>query len=736
MTTTIEATISRSKAKFRYRVGGMDCPSCVGKLETAIGRIAGVSSVKVHFSAATMVVITDEQKATTEEVERTICALDFTATPETSRGVADTAAAPSGGDHHHSHAEDSSDGPWWKTRKGRRVVGIGFLLAVAYIASHLFPELSYPAYLLAAAIGLIPFARRAAVLARSGSPFSIETLMSLAAVGAIAIGAVSEAAVVVFLFAVGELLENIAAGRARAGIKKLVELVPRTTLVEEGGETREVLAASLALDQIVLMRPGDRIPTDGLIVDGQSQVDESPITGESAPVDKTVGDNVFAGSINADGVIRVKVTKTAADNTIARIIHMVEEAQASQAPTARFIDKFSAWYTPAAMVAAALVIFIPPLAFGEDWYTWLYRGLALLLIACPCALVLSTPAAIASGIAAGARRGLLIKGGAALETLGKVVTVAFDKTGTLTVGRPQVTDIVPFEGTEAEVLAWAAAVESASSHPIARAILSAANEKNLTIQPPASASAVPGKAVQAVIAGIKFAVGSPRYAVELSPENKEAISQATKLEDEGKTVVVLLSESRAIGLIALRDEPREDAAMGVSALRRLRVTSIMLTGDNQRTGRAIASRLGLDVRAELLPSDKLAEITRMKETGLIAMVGDGINDAPALAAASIGIAMGGGTDVALETADAALLKNRVTGVAELIALSRKTMVKIRENIAIALGLKVAFLVTTLLGITTLWVAILADTGATVLVTINALTLLQFKPPSILPAKTN
>lgn len=714
--------------EIRYRVGGMDCPSCVGKLETAIGRMPGVSSVKVNFPAATMVVVADDTKTKSEEVVKTIQSLDFTATPETTSSG--TSATTKLGVHrHHSHAEDSGDSPWWTTRKGRLVIGIGFLLGVAFITSHLFPAVSRPAYLLAAAIGLIPFARRAAVLARSGSPFSIETLMSFAAVGAIAIGAVSEAAVVVFLFAVGELLENIAAGRARAGIRKLVDLVPRTALLEMDGESRDVSAASLLLDQIVRVRPGDRIPTDGVIIDGQSEIDESPITGESIPVNKAVGDSVYAGSINADGVIRVKVTKTAADNTIARIIHMVEEAQATQAPTARFIDKFSAWYTPAAMGAAGLVILIPPLAMGADWYMWIYRGLALLLIACPCALVLSTPAAIASGIAAGARRGLLIKGGAALETLGKVATVAFDKTGTLTVGRPQVTDTVPIEGSEADVLAWAAAVESGSTHPIARAILNAAHEKNLTILKPTSASAIPGKAAQAVIAGVRFSVGSPRYALELDPENKEAVSRATKLEDEGKTVVVLLSEARAIGLIALRDEPREDAAMGISALRRLRVSSIMLTGDNRRTGKAIGSRLGLDVRAELLPSDKLAEITRIKAAGLTAMVGDGINDAPALAAASIGIAMGGGTDVALETADAALLKNRVTGVAELIILSRKTMVKIRENIAISLGLKAAFLVTTLLGVTSLWMAILADTGATVIVTLNALMLLRMKWPS-------
>lgn len=732
MATVTESQVSRPRSDFRYRIGGMDCPSCVAKLETALGRMTGVGEVRVNFPTGTLAVSIDEARTSSKEVEKTIHALGYTATLDLPRGATEAAAVDAKPDvYGEQDRREDSDNPWWTTRKGKLVIGIGFLVAVAFVTSHLFPELSRPAYLLAAAVGIVPFARRAAILARAGSPFSIETLMSFASVGAIAIGAVSEAAVVVFLFAVGELLENVSAGHARAGIRKLISIVPRTALVEEDGKIREVLAANLALDQTVLVRPGDRIPTDGLIVDGQSQVDESPVTGESVPVDKIVGDGVFAGSINAIGAIRVRVTKTAADNTIARIIHMVEEAQASQAPMARFIDRFSARYTPAAMAVSALVIVVPPLAFGADWYTWLYRGLALLLIACPCALVLSTPAAIASGIAAGARRGLLIKGGAALEALGKVVTVAFDKTGTLTIGHPQVTDVLPFEGSEADVLAQAAAVESGSSHPIARAILEAAKTRNLVIPSAVDASAIPGKAVRAVIAGRMLSVGSPRYAAERNLENKEAAVRATKLEEEGKTVVVLLSESRMLGLIALRDEPREDAVHGIAALRRLRVRSIMLTGDNHRTGTAIASRLGLDVRAELLPAAKLAEITRMKASGPVVMVGDGINDAPALAAASVGVAMGGGTDVALETADAALLKNRVTGVAELIALSRTTLVKIRENIAISLALKAAFLVTTLLGITTLWMAILADTGATVMVTINALTLLRFKTPSIL-----
>jgi Cd2+/Zn2+-exporting ATPase len=696
----------------RYRVEGMDCPSCVGKLQTALGRIEGVSGVEVSFATGLLAFGAAGAAANGQAVEAKIRALGFTPT-----AIDDAPKAPV--------LADAT--PWWRDRKAQLVGFTGLLLAAAFIASLIVPAEAEWAYLAAALIGLVPVARRALTLIRSGSPFSIETLMAVAAIGAIAIGAGSEAAVVVFLFAVGELLETVAAGRARQGIKALVSLVPRTAQRETNGVLAAVAVDDLAIGDIVLVRPGDRVPADGEIVDGASELDEAPITGESVPVAKVAGDAVYAGSINAGGVLRLKVTRAAADNTIARIIHMVETAQSSKAPTARFIDRFSAWYTPAAMAVAGLVIAVPPLLFGGDWTVWTYRGLSLLLIACPCALVLSTPAAIASGIAAGTRRGLLLKGGAALEMLGKVKAVAFDKTGTLTVGRPQVTDIVALAGSEAAVLAEAAAVESGSSHPLARAILEEAAARKVAVPAVAEASAIAGKAVLGRVGGATLAVGSPRYAAERGPLPAGLADRVAALEADGKTVVLLLGEAGPRGLIALRDEPREDAAAAVAALRRAGVQPVMLTGDNRRTATAVAGALGIAVEAELLPDDKLAAIGRLKAQGPVAMVGDGINDAPALAAASVGIAMGGGTDVALETADAALLNNRVTGVAELIGLSRATLANIHQNIAVALGLKGLFLATTLLGATSLWMAILADTGATVLVTLNALRLLRLLP---------
>lgn len=713
------AAIEHSNAKgqsLNMRVEGMDCAACALKIENALKRLPGVSDINVNYGAESLVLNHDTERTSRQVIEDKIRDLGYTPLPAAAEDATPTRFA------------EQEDRPWWETRKGRLVFVTAGLLSVAFGVAWVAPSVSFYAYLAAAVVGLVPITRRAIAGALSGTPFSIETLMSVAAVGAIAIGAAEEAAVVIFLFAVGELLENIAAGRARAGIKALIGLVPRVAQIEQGGEVCEVPIEQVRVGDVALVRPGDRVPSDGEIIEGVSEVDEAPVTGESVPVSKTVGASVYAGSINGNGTLRISITKTAADNTIARIIHLVEDAQASKAPTARFIDKFAAYYTPASMAVAALIIVVPPLFFGSDWQTWIYRGLATLLIACPCALVISTPAAIASGLAAGARRGLLVKGGAALETLGKITAVAFDKTGTLTVGKPQVTDVVAIGSDEDEVLANAAAVEQGSSHPLGLAIIATARARGLAIpQTFGGASAVPGKAVVARLRDGFVSVGSPRHAAELELLPGAFADRVQRLESEGKTVVVVATKDRALGLIALRDEPRPDAAAGIGQLRALGLRTIMLTGDNRRTGQAIASVLGLDVRAELLPQEKLDAIADLKAHGPVAMVGDGINDAPALAASSVGIAMGGGTDVALETADAALLSNRIGGVVELVGLARATLSNIWQNIALALGLKAVFLVTTLLGISLLWMAILADTGATVLVTANALRLLRFQP---------
>lgn len=707
---------SQESRVLRYRVGGMDCPSCAAKVEGAVGRFRGTSDISVNFS--TQVLAFGSSGADTAAIESTIRGLGY--------GLEPIRPASASGEQPPAGPGSGVEPAWWGTTKGRLTIATVLLAGLGALATWAGPAEERWAFLPTALVGLLFFGRRAAAGAAAGSPFSIETLVSLATAGAILIGATSEAALVIILFLVGELLESVAAGRARAGIRSLADLVPRTALLVEGDEPRSVQADTLEVGQTVLVRPGDRIPVDGRIVEGASAIDEAPVTGESVPVAKQAGADVYAGSISTSGAIKVRVTRPASDNTIARIIHLVEEAQAAKSPTARLIDRFSAVYTPFAVLFAALVALVPPLLFGAEWNTWIYRGLALLLVACPCALVLSTPAAIASALAAGARSGLLIKGGAALEAIGKAGTIAFDKTGTLTVGRPVVTDVVANPGSdERTLLSLAAAVEAGSTHPIARAIVERARKDGAPVPPAAGTEAVAGKAMQGKVGGREVVVASPRHAVEIGAlTGSDAAVQA--LEEDGKTAVIVVVDGKALGAIAVRDEPRPDAKRALARLAELGLGAVMLTGDNQRTGRAVAGALGLDVRAELLPDDKLAEIGALKGAGGVAMVGDGINDAPALAAADVGIAMGGGTDVALETADAALLRERVMGVVDMVRLSRATLGNIRQNVAIALGLKLVFLVTTITGTTGLWLAILADTGATVLVTLNALRLLGFR----------
>lgn len=734
-----------------WTVSGMDCGSCAGKIRNAVTRLPGVSGVEVGIMSERLRLTLDENKTGREQVEKTVRALGYGIKPRGAEkkefvlpGAASDAnheandhARPAGveaahsghGSPGHVHDDPADRGKnWYQTGKGRLVIFTGLLLAAAWGVELFAPRVGAWAFVAACLIGVAPIARRAFAAARSGQFFTIEGLMTVAAIGALFINAAEEAALVVFLFAVGEVLEGVAASKARNGIRALADLVPKTALLEENGTTREVAAASLQVGQTVLIRPGDRIPADGEIIEGISGVDESPVTGESVPATRGPGERVFAGSINTEAVLRVTVTKAAQDNTISRIIRLVEEAEEARAPTERFIDRFSRWYMPAIVAVAVLVVVVPPLVLGQSWDTWIYRGLALLLIGCPCALVISVPASIASALSTGARRGLLMKGGAVIEAAAKVSKVAFDKTGTLTHGRPQVTDLVPFgHTTEAQLLEVAAGVESGSSHPLAVAILNRAETAGVPALPARDARALAGRGVVATVGDAPAWVTSPRHASENGGLDGLGLRQATIFEEQGKTAVAVYREGIPLGLIAMRDEPRADAAEAVRQLSAMGITSTILTGDNPRTAAAIAEGLGMQFQADMMPEDKLSAIREMNEQGGVMMIGDGINDAPALKQASIGVAMGSGTDVALETADAAILRDRVTDIPAQIRLARAAMANIRQNVTIALGLKAVFLVTTVLGITGLWIAILADTGATVLVTLNALRLLGFNP---------
>lgn len=702
------------------KIEGMDCPSCAGPIEKAVCALPGVENASVNYNSGKIKMGLGADGTDEAAVAKTINKLGYKIADES------------------SGAANAEPQAWHQTRKGRLVLFSGLMLILATLvfivardASFMLGGFEMKVYELGFAVGaliaLIPMAKKAFMSARAGSPFTIETLVTLAVFGAIIIQASAEAAVVVFLFAIGEMLESIAAARARKSVQALVDLAPKTAFLVKGEEVNEVAADTLVIGDIVEIQPGGRVPADGIITSGSTSLDESSITGESVPVRREKGASIYAGAINIDGAIRLKVEKTSKDNMIARIMNLVEEAEAGKSPTARFIDKFSTYYTPGVLVVGILVGTIAPLFFGGDWMKWIYKGLAIWLIGCPCALVLSTPAAITSGIAAGAKRGLLMKGGVVLEAIGKVKTVAFDKTGTLTEGTPKVTDVQVYSGSEEEMLAFAAAVESTSSHPLALAIVEETKARGIKFSRAKDAKALSGRGVAGKVGRSLITIASPRYAEEIAKISEKARKQFLAFEEAGKTLGVVVKGKTLLGVLAMRDELRDDAREAMETLKGLQIDTIMLTGDNARTGKALAAQLGMRVEAELMPDDKLKFIEALKERGSVAMVGDGINDAPALARADVGIAMGSGTDVALETADAALLRERVGGIPALVKLSRATMAKIHQNIAFSLIFKAVFLVTTMMGATSLWMAILADTGATVIVTLNAMRLLKFDP---------
>lgn len=689
--------------RFSWKVTGMDCPSCAKKIENAVTSIPGVDSARVLFATEKLVV--DAQSDVSVRVQDAVKQAGFTLLGTTPVAKSDEPKASRFGEF----------GP---------LLLLSALMVLSWILNIFNPLFGEIAFFITTLVGLAPVASKALRLIRSGTPFAIETLMTVAAIGALFIGATAEAAMVLLLFMVGELLESYAANRARRGVKALMELVPEDALLIQGNERKRVPVASLRPGDVIEIAPGGRLPADAELLSPFASFDESALTGESVPVERQQGQKVAAGCLSVDQAAQMKVTSEPGKNAIDRILQLIEEAEERRAPIERFLDRFSRYYTPAIMLLAVAVILVPPLLFAEPWQVWIYRGLTLLLIGCPCALVISTPAAITSGLAAASRRGALIKGGAALEQLGQVQTIAFDKTGTLTEGKPTVTDVLPADGlSEQQLLAIAAAVEAGSHHPLAQAIVNRAAENGAALPLAEGRRALAGIGVEGKVDGKTILISAPGKLTE-SQLSSEWRNRVETLETAGKTAVVVLQDGQAIGLLALRDTLRSDAKQAIIELKALGIRGVMLTGDNPRAAAAIANELGIDFRAGLMPEDKVQAVTELSKLQPTAMIGDGINDAPAMKAASIGIAMGSGTDVALETADAALTHNRLVGVAEMIQIARATHANIRQNITIAIGLKAIFLVTTLLGLTGLWLAVLADSGATALVTANALRLLK------------
>lgn len=565
--------------------------------------------------------------------------------------------------------------------------------------------------------------------------FDMRTLMTIAVIGAAIIGEWGEGATVVILFAISEALETYSMDKARQSIRSLMDIAPKEALIRRGNKEFTVEVDDIQIGDIMIVKPGQKIAMDGMVVKGFSAVNQAAITGESVPVAKTVDDEVFAGTLNEEGLLEVKVTKHVDDTTIAKIIHLVEEAQAERAPSQAFVDRFAKYYTPIIMLIALGVAVVPPLFFGADWDKWIYQGLAVLVVGCPCALIISTPVSIVTAIGNAARNGVLIKGGIHLEEMGAIKAIAFDKTGTLTHGVPVVTDYLPQPETDAnDLLTIIAALENGSQHPLASAIMKKAEQDNLPYKELGikEFSSITGKGIKGIVDEKMYYVGSPNLFDEILttdiPENLK--STISELQNQGKTVMVAGNETEILGLLAVADEVRGNSKAVLQKLHSIGIQeTIMLTGDNTGTAKAIGNQVGVsNIQAELLPQDKLAFIKELRNKyDRVAMVGDGVNDAPALAASTVGIAMGGaGTDTALETADIALMADDLGKLPFTVKLSRKALAIIKQNITFSLGIKLVALLLVIPGWLTLWIAIFADMGATLIVTLNGLRLLRVK----------
>jgi len=557
---------------------------------------------------------------------------------------------------------------------------------------------------------------------------SIDLLIIVAAIGSFFIGHGEEGAAVVFLFNIAEFLEVYAGERAKRSIASLMELAPEVATVKRDGKEVKVPVSEVGVNEVIIVRPGEKIPLDGTVVRGISSVDQSPITGESAPVTKQVGDEVYAGTINNEGYLEIKVTKKSDETLLSKIVKLVAEAQKKKSPTERFIDKFSKYYTPSVILLAVIVATVPTLAFSLPFSEWFYKSLVLLVVSCPCALAISTPVAMVSAITSAARNGVLIKGSSYIEEMGKIKVFAFDKTGTLTEGKLEVTDIISIKGAEEKVLEGAASLEAMSEHPIARAIVEKAKKEKVKLKSVRDFKAIAGKGVTGKINGNTHYVGSRRLFKELKISLPDERIQ--KLENEGKTVVIVGTEREIIGLIAVMDKIRDTTIETISELKKMGMRTVMITGDNERTAKAIAKRIGIEeYRAELLPEDKVKIVQKLSAShGHVAMVGDGVNDAPALASANVGIAMGAiGSDVSLETADIALMQDDLSKLPYLVKLSEKTLKIVRENVLASILIKGSFAVLSFPRLVTLWLAVaIGDMGLSLAVILNAMRLSKVK----------
>lgn len=705
--------MSEKMTEKTYRIEGLSCTNCAGKFEKNVKQLPGVTSATVNFGASKISV---EGQTTIEELEEA--------------GAFENLIIR---DDQENDEQVRSKESFIK-RNIALIISLGFIL-VAVISQLSLGEdhlLTKALYILAIIIGGFDlFKEGFSDLIKLD--FSMESLMTIAIIGAAFIGEWAEGSIVVILFAISEALERFSMDKARQSIRSLMDIAPKEALIRRNNVEQLVSVDKIDIDDIMIIKPGQKIAMDGLVINGHSSVNQAAITGESVPVEKQLDDEVFAGTLNEEGVLEVKVTKKVTDTTIAKIIHLVEEAQGERAPAQAFVDKFAKYYTPFIIIMALLIVVVPPLFFGGDWNKWLYQGLSILVVGCPCSLVISTPVSIVSAIGNAAKNGVLVKGGVYLEEIGHLRAIAFDKTGTLTKGKPVVTDFIATSSeTDINYLSIISSLESLSQHPLASAILNEADKTNVdykSIQIEDFQS-ITGKGLTGIHQNIRYYIGSPKLFSASVIEETAVKVQYRQFQEQGKTAMYFGTDEQILGVIAVADEVRDSSAAVISELHKLSIEhTIILTGDNTKTAESIGKQLGVtEIKGDLMPQEKLDSIKALRTTyNKVAMVGDGINDAPALAASTVGIAMGGaGTDTALETADVALMGDDLQKLPFIVRLSRQTLKVIKQNITFSLGIKLLALLLVIPGWLTLWIAIVADMGATLLVTLNGLRLMKVK----------
>ena len=730
-----------------FSITGMDCPSCAKKIEIFCQKTKGVSDAKVNFINSTLSLKYYPALFNQEQFFLAAKKIGYTLnniksenkvlfTPALKRQFRKSKKFKSFPQEKNNTKQDQTD----IKKSGFAKINTFFLdhnwkmigiLSATYLILLFFQFLTHKNFhYLFTVLTLFPFFpifKKAFYLGKSGQIFSVETLMSISSLGAIIIGASEEAAAVLILYLIGEKLESATLAKSNKELKTLLTILPGKVIRLKANKAQEVIKLSeVKIDDILEIKPGDRFPVDGKIISGRSFVDESLITGEATPISKNETALVSAGSINIDGYLLVQAKTTSENNTVSKLVNLITEAQASKTKAMRSIEQFSKYYTPAILFFGILVATIPPLLFQENWLVWIYRGLAILLIGCPCALVISTPSAISAGILIAAKLGILIKNAVSLEIIGKITQIAFDKTGTLTYGKLDVTKIITFDKTDKQILQIAASIEAKTNHPLAKCIIEYAKNLDISFSEVKNSKTIPGIGVQGEINELPVLICSPQYAKKLTTISNYFEKEINELQSNGNTVICVIVNFKMEGLIALKDKIKFEAKETIKNLKKLNINSTILTGDNAASANLLANQLDIAVKAELMPNEKLSFIKLKSEESLIAMVGDGINDAPALAAANIAIAMGNGSNIAIDSSQVIITGNKLTSIVDAISLSKKVILTIKQNILIAVGLKLIFFTMTILGTTQLWMSILADTGATLIVTLNSLSILLYK----------